>query len=91
MGPTNEYLVNQKAVSSGDHSFDARNDGKHLYCFSNEHWSASTKEVSFNVHGIVYVPESEAPSDPLESEGMSYICVFVSHLGFVEGFADYCV
>ena len=69
----NDYIVNQKAVSSGDHSFDARNDGKHLYCFSNEAWSASTKEVSFNVHGIVYVPESEAPSDPLEAEGVSYI------------------
>lgn len=25
------------------------------------------------MHGIVYVPESEAPSDPLEAEGMSYI------------------
>ena len=69
----NDYIVNQKAVSSGDHSFDARNDGKHLYCFSNEAWSASTKEVSFNVHGIVYVPESEAPSDPLEAEGVSWI------------------
>ena len=72
-GPNNEYLVNQKGVSSGDHSFDARNDGKHLYCFSNELWSASTKEVSFNVHGIVYVPESEAPSDPLEVEGVFHI------------------
>ena len=40
-----------------------------MYCFSNEHWSSTTKEVSFNVHGIVYVPESEAPSDPLEIEG----------------------
>ena len=69
MDPTNTMLVNQKAVSSGDHSFDAHNDGKHVYCFSNEAWSASTKEVSFNVHGIVYVPESEAPSDPLEKEG----------------------
>lgn len=76
VGPSNEYLVNQKAVSSGDHSFDAKNDGKHVYCFSNEAWSASTKEVSFNVHGIVYVPESEAPSDPLEAEGVSYIFMF---------------
>lgn len=25
--------------------------------------------MSFNVHGIVYVPEAEAPSDPLEAEG----------------------
>lgn len=44
-------------------------DGRYTYCFSNEHWSATTKEVSFNVHGIVYVPESEAPQDPLEKEG----------------------
>lgn len=29
------------------------------------------------MHGIVYVPESEAPSDPLEAEGVSYIFTFV--------------
>lgn len=40
----------------------------YTYCFSNEHWSATSKEVSFNVHGIVYVPESEATADPLEKE-----------------------
>ena len=79
------YLQNQKAVSSGDYSFDARNDGKHTYCFSNEAWSASTKEVSFNVHGIVYVPESEAPSDPLEKEGA---CLCSMNLGYhVQGVA----
>lgn len=70
LDPSNTYLVNNKAVSSGDHSFDAVADGKHVYCFSNEAWAAGTKEVSFNVHGIVYVPESEAVSDPLENEGM---------------------
>ena len=47
-------------------------DGKHVYCFSNEHWSANSKEVSFNVHGIVYVPESDATSDPLEAESRSH-------------------
>lgn len=57
-------------MSSGDHTFDATEDGKYTYCFNNEHWGANTKEVSFNVHGIVYVPESEAPQDPLEKEGM---------------------
>jgi hypothetical protein len=58
-----------KTVSSGDYSFEAKMDGKYVYCFSNEHWSANSKEVSFNVHGIVYVPESDTPSDPLEGEG----------------------
>lgn len=44
-------------------------DGKYVYCFSNLGWTSNTKEVSFNVHGIVYVPESES-QDPLETEGM---------------------
>jgi emp24/gp25L/p24 family/GOLD len=69
--PNNAYTIHQQAVSSGDHSFTAQADGKYVYCFSNEHWSATSKEVSFNVHGIVYVPESDAPSDPLEAEGSS--------------------
>ncbi|KAK3672502.1 p24 complex component [Recurvomyces mirabilis] len=66
--PSGNYQTQQRTVSSGDYSFDAHSDGKYMYCFSNEHWSANTKEVSFNVHGIVYVPEHEAPSDPLEKE-----------------------
>ncbi|KAI9779343.1 MAG: p24 complex component [Geoglossum umbratile] len=66
--PNGAYTVHQQAVSSGDHSFTAHADGKYVYCFSNEHWSATSKEISFNVHGVVYVPESDAPSDPLEAE-----------------------
>merc|ERR1712000_673687 len=62
------YETQMNTVSSGDYSFEARMDGQYIYCFSNEHWSANSKEVSFNVHGIVYVPESEAPQDPLEKE-----------------------
>jgi p24 family protein beta-1 len=72
MDPSNQYQTNMYAVSSGDYSFDAKKDGKYMYCFSNEKWSANSKEVSFNVHGIVYVPESEASSDPLEAEGELY-------------------
>ena len=56
-------------MATGDHSFDAPQDGKYTYCFSNEAWSASTKEVSFNVHGVVYIPGSEASTDPLEIQG----------------------
>jgi p24 family protein beta-1 len=67
--PNKNYQVQERTVSSGDHSFTANLDGKYTYCFSNEHWSANSKEVSFNVHGVVYVPESEAPPDPLEKEG----------------------
>ncbi|CZT43026.1 probable EMP24 protein precursor [Rhynchosporium secalis] len=66
--PSGGYEVHLRSVSNGDHSFDAAHDGKYIYCFSNEHWAATSKDVSFNVHGIVYVPEAEAPSDPLEAE-----------------------
>ncbi|MCJ1428999.1 p24 complex component [Sticta canariensis] len=69
--PNNGFQVHERGVSSGDHSFEAHADGKYIYCFSNEHSPAATKEVSFNVHGIVYVPESEVSSDPLETEGMN--------------------
>lgn len=65
-----QYETFQKDVSNGDHSFTAKHDGKFLYCFGNEHWGSNSKEVSFNVHGIVYVSEDEAPQDPLEKESM---------------------
>lgn len=60
--------IHERHKSAGDHSFVAPSDGRYEYCFSNEHWSASTKEVSFNVHGVVYVAENEANHDPLEKE-----------------------
>ncbi|TQS35212.1 hypothetical protein Golomagni_04376 [Golovinomyces magnicellulatus] len=68
--PVGGFVTQQKAVANGDFSFQAENDGRYTYCFSNEHWSAASKDVSFNVHGIVYIPEPESPSDPLEAEGM---------------------
>lgn len=67
--PNKGFQIHERGVSSGDYSFDAHADGKYIYCFSNEHSPAATKEVSFNVHGIVYVPEAEVSSDPLETEG----------------------
>ena len=69
LNPSGQYEANEKTVSNGDHSFTARHNGKYTYCFGNQHWGANTKEVSFNVHGIVYVNEGDMPSDPLEKEG----------------------
>ncbi|KAF2722798.1 hypothetical protein K431DRAFT_283618 [Polychaeton citri CBS 116435] len=66
--PNGNHQLYQRAVSSGDHSFVADQDGKYTYCFSNEGWASNTKEVSFNVHGIVYVAEHEVAQDPLEKE-----------------------
>ncbi|KAK2811053.1 hypothetical protein FQN50_002388 [Emmonsiellopsis sp. PD_5] len=66
--PSGGRQYNKHAISSDDYSFTAPRDGKYLYCFGNEAWSSNSKEVSFNVHGVVYVPESDAPTDPLEAE-----------------------
>jgi hypothetical protein len=66
--PANGYEFNDKSVTTGDYAFTAKQDGKFTYCFGNQHWGANSKEVSFNVHGIVYVNEDEVPSDPLEKE-----------------------
>jgi hypothetical protein len=66
--PSGSYETFDKSTSNGDFSFEAKQDGKYVYCFGNEHWGASSKEVSFNVHGIVYVSESDVPQDPLEVE-----------------------
>ncbi|KAI5293456.1 p24 complex component, partial [Ascosphaera atra] len=66
--PSGVQQYSKSAVSSDEYSFTAHRDGRYLYCFGNEAWSSNTKEVSFNVHGIVYVPESEIEKDPLEVE-----------------------
>ncbi|KAK6530229.1 p24 complex component [Orbilia ellipsospora] len=66
--PSGHMTVNEAHTSVGDHSFTAHEDGKFTYCFSNEGSSVSSKEVSFNVHGVVYVAEEDHPSDPLEKE-----------------------
>lgn len=63
----------KQAVSSDDYTFTAMSDGKYHYCFSNEGWTSNSKEVSFNVHGVVYVPEAEMEQDPLETEGTTVV------------------
>ena len=66
-------------MTNGDFSFESGEDGTFRYCFSNvlippndfnvkefDHYSA--KEVTFNVHGIIYVPVVAGDADPLERE-----------------------
>ncbi|EEP81040.1 endosomal P24B protein [Uncinocarpus reesii 1704] len=71
--PSGNHQYSKTYISSDEYSFTATRDGKYVYCFGNEAWSSNSKEVSFNVHGIVYVPEAELPSDPLEAEGRGLI------------------
>lgn len=67
--PSGRKQYSKNSVSSDEYTFTAKADGKYVYCFGNEAWSSNSKEVSFNVHGVVYVPSDELPDDPLEREG----------------------
>ncbi|KAM0354031.1 hypothetical protein HYE67_008985 [Fusarium culmorum] len=89
--PTGQYETNEKSISNGDYSFTAKHDGKYLYCFGNEAWGANTKEVSFNVHGIVYVSEHEMPSDPLDREGLPLVRKLSDLLAQVKDEQEYIV
>lgn len=64
--PSGNFIDNKKATSGGSSEFEAQLDGRYTYCFSNEISGSAYKEVNFNVHGVVYVPEDPTHSDPLE-------------------------
>lgn len=70
--PTGHKIHSKNSISSDEFTFVAQRDGKYVYCFGNEAWSSNSKEVTFNVHGTVYVPANEHPSDPLEAEGTHF-------------------
>ncbi|GEQ67436.1 hypothetical protein JCM33374_g1101 [Metschnikowia sp. JCM 33374] len=50
----------------GDETIKADVDGKYQYCFSNERSSRVDLDVSFNVHGVVYIDVSDPDSDTLD-------------------------
>lgn len=65
--PKDRPLFKQDRKDTGTYSFTAQDDGRYSYCFSNEFSSVSDKTVSFNVHGIIYVPD-EGDMLPIERE-----------------------
>ncbi|KAK9475295.1 emp24/gp25L/p24 family/GOLD-domain-containing protein [Dipodascopsis tothii] len=66
--PRNTVLKADKNENHGEFTFHAQHSGRYTYCFSNEASGMVTKEVAFNVHGVVYVDASEAQPDPIENE-----------------------
>ncbi|KAK9465770.1 emp24/gp25L/p24 family/GOLD-domain-containing protein [Lipomyces arxii] len=66
--PMNQIVKSEKDVSFGEASFTAVESGRYTYCFSNEGSGYVSREVAFNVHGVVFVDASETPADPLEIE-----------------------
>ncbi|KAK0547812.1 p24 complex component [Tilletia horrida] len=65
--PHNTPLYQVKRKDTGTYSFTATKDGRYTYCFSNEFSSVADKTVSWNVHGVIYVPD-EGTMLPIERE-----------------------
>ncbi|KAI6004068.1 COPII-coated vesicle protein [Pisolithus albus] len=58
-------------VGEGGHldiDFWPEKDGRYEYCFSNQMSTMADKQVSFNVHGIIYIPEEADIVAPVERE-----------------------
>lgn len=67
--PSNSMLHQAPHTTMGDYSFEATQDGKYTYCFLNPGDDGHDREVSFNVHGVVYVSEDDPEhKDPLEGQ-----------------------
>ncbi|WAQ90760.1 hypothetical protein PtA15_13A159 [Puccinia triticina] len=65
--PQGNHLWNVIKRDTGTFTFTATQGGKHEYCFSNAMSTVSSKTVSFNVHGVMYVAE-DANMAPIELE-----------------------
>ncbi|KAF8559069.1 supernatant protein factor, C-terminal domain-containing protein [Imleria badia] len=66
--PEGGMLTKHVRQSTGSTSITAEKDGRHEYCFSNQMSTMADKEVSFNVHGIIYISEDEDIVAPVERE-----------------------
>lgn len=59
-----------KTLNDASHAaiqIKADESGKYKYCFSNEDSTLKTKDVSFNVHGVIYVDVNDNSENNLES------------------------
>lgn len=65
--PKGTIIKSLREVSHGDVSVKASDAGKYGYCFSNEMSSLDTKDVSFNIHGVVYVDVTDPNNDSLDA------------------------
>lgn len=66
-GPNNnEVLASEKSSSHGEVTVLAPYKGKFQYCFLNEE-NVATKDVTFNIHGVVYIDVDDENSNTLDS------------------------
>lgn len=64
--PSGQVLVNKRDMDHGDESIQASVEGKYYYCFLNERSNRVDLDVSFNVHGVIYIDVNDPKSDTLD-------------------------
>ncbi|CAL9728165.1 endosomal protein P24B [Monosporozyma unispora] len=67
LGPErNEILKTQRDMSHGEISMNVPYKGKYQYCFVNENSGINTKDVTFNIHGVVYIDPNDSSANTLD-------------------------
>ncbi|CCK71199.1 Emp24p KNAG_0G01410 [Huiozyma naganishii CBS 8797] len=62
----NDVLKAERGQSHGDVSLTVPYKGKFQYCFVNENSGIETKDVTFNIHGVIYVDPSDPEANTLD-------------------------
>lgn len=65
--PSGKVINSLTDATHGAINIKAEESGKYVYCFSNEDSNMKTKDVSFNVHGVIYVDVNDNSDNNLEA------------------------
>ncbi|AOW06406.1 emp24/gp25L/p24 family/GOLD-domain-containing protein [Yarrowia lipolytica] len=66
--PHGNQVVKQHEVPDGDVQVPIQVPGRYEYCFSNEFSGIGTKDVTFNVHGVIVIDLNQLTDDALDQE-----------------------
>ncbi|CAN3373716.1 hypothetical protein DIURU_005518 [Diutina rugosa] len=66
INPNGQVVQSRENLDHGDISYKADVSGKYLYCFSNEKSNRVDLDVSFNVHGVVYIDVNDPEANTLD-------------------------
>ncbi|CAX40271.1 endosomal protein precursor, putative [Candida dubliniensis CD36] len=64
--PQGQTILKKTELDHGDETITATSSGKYSYCFSNERTGVVDLDVSFNIHGVVYVDVNDPKSGTLD-------------------------
>lgn len=66
INPHHQVVSKHENLDHGDVTYKVDVPGKYLYCFSNEKTNRVDLDVSFNVHGVVYIDVNQPKADTLD-------------------------